>query len=59
MQTAILERMNAALCEAVSGQDGGQGILKELEGANLFLVPLDDERGWYRYHHLFSSYNFV
>jgi len=53
--TVVLERMNGELCEAVSGQHGGQATLEALEADNLFIVPLDDERSWYRYHHLFAD----
>jgi LuxR family transcriptional regulator, maltose regulon positive regulatory protein len=56
LQTAILERLCGELCEAVTGQAGGQTRLAELERANLFLIPLDDEQRWYRYHHLFSDF---
>jgi LuxR family maltose regulon positive regulatory protein len=55
VNTSILERMSAPLCNAVTGIDDGQTILTQLEQANLFLVPLDDERRWYRYHHLFAD----
>ncbi len=55
-RTAILERFTASLCEAVSGQPDGQGLLEQIEAANLFLVPLDDERRWYRYQHLFADF---
>jgi len=57
LRTSILERMCAALCEAVVGTDAGDGqaTLGWLERANLFLVPLDSERRWYRYHHLFAD----
>lgn len=55
LSTALLERFNADLCEAVSGIDGAQRMLEELERGNVFLVPLDDERCWYRYHHLFAE----
>lgn len=55
LQTAILERMTGSLCEAVTGNVEGQVMLERLEQANLFLVPLDDERRWYRYHHLFAD----
>jgi LuxR family maltose regulon positive regulatory protein len=55
LKTSILERMTASLCNAVTGTDEGQPILTQLEQANLFLVPLDDERRWYRYHHLFAD----
>jgi len=55
LQTSILERMTGSLCEAVCGQENGQATLEYLELANLFIVPLDDERRWYRYHHLFTD----
>lgn len=55
-QTAILSRFNAALCESLTGRPDSQSLLQQLERANLFLVPLDDERVWYRYHHLFADY---
>lgn len=57
LQTAILDRLNGSLCEAVL-QDptiSGQEILQFLEQANLFIFPLDNERRWYRYHHLFGE----
>jgi LuxR family maltose regulon positive regulatory protein len=57
LQTSILERLNAELCEAVLQVDKTvcQQILEYLERSNLFLVPLDERRGWYRYHHLFGD----
>ena len=55
LHTSILSRLNGSLCDAVTGQDGGQLMLETLERANLFLVPLDDRRLWYRYHHLFAD----
>jgi len=55
LKTSILERMSAPLCNATTGMDNGQALLAQLEQANLFLVPLDDERRWYRYHHLFAD----
>lgn len=55
LKTSILERMNASLCNALTGNDDGQAMLEELERANLFVVELDNERGWYRYHHLFAE----
>ncbi|WP_426572377.1 LuxR C-terminal-related transcriptional regulator [Aquihabitans sp. McL0605] len=55
LQTSILERLSGRLGEAVTGQPGGQAMLERLERANLFLVPLDDRRRWYRYHHLFAD----
>ncbi|MCP4937290.1 MAG: helix-turn-helix transcriptional regulator, partial [bacterium] len=54
LQTAILERMSAPLCDAVT-QTHSQAVLNQLDQANLFLIPLDDERRWYRYHHLFAD----
>jgi LuxR family maltose regulon positive regulatory protein len=56
LQTAILERLNGSLCDALTGQSDGQATLEYLEDANLFLVPLDDERQWYRYHQLFADF---
>ena len=55
LRTSILDRMCSPLCDAVLGSPSpnGQEILEYLEHANLFIVPLDDERRWYRYHHLF------
>ena len=62
LQTAILERLQGSLCEAVMGEmrepgeeASGQAMLEQLEQANLFLTPLDDERLWYRYHQLFAE----
>ena len=55
LQTAILERFNADLCNIVTGRSDSQALLVKLEQANLFLIPLDDERRWYRYHHLFAE----
>lgn len=55
LRTAILERMNGALCEAVTGCPGGEAVLEVLDRAHLFVVPLDNERRWYRYHHLFAD----
>jgi LuxR family maltose regulon positive regulatory protein len=56
VRSAILERMSGALCDAVMKRDDSQARLTELERANLFLVPLDQERRWYRYHHLFGDF---
>jgi len=53
--TAILDRMNGALCDTVIGETGSQALLEELERRNLFVVALDDRREWYRYHHLFAD----
>jgi LuxR family maltose regulon positive regulatory protein len=55
LQTAILERLTGSLCDAVTGQENGRGMLEALERGNLFVVPLDDQRRWYRYHHLFAD----
>jgi LuxR family maltose regulon positive regulatory protein len=55
LQTAVLDRMNGPLCDAVTGQEGGRAMLEALDRDNLFLVPLDDRRQWYRYHHLFAD----
>jgi LuxR family maltose regulon positive regulatory protein len=63
LQTSILDRLTGPLCDAVrfgeaetrTGQDTGQAILEYLDQANLFVVPLDNERRWYRYHHLFAD----
>jgi LuxR family transcriptional regulator, maltose regulon positive regulatory protein len=55
LQTAILERLSGSLCDAVTERDDGRGILAALERGNLFVVPLDDQRQWYRYHHLFAE----
>jgi LuxR family maltose regulon positive regulatory protein len=54
-RTSILARMSAPLCEAVTGEAGSATRLSELERANLFVVPLDANRRWYRYHHLFAD----
>ena len=55
LQTSILDRLSGPLCDAVTGQDGGKAKLAALERRNLFLVPLDDRRRWYRYHQLFAD----
>lgn len=54
-QTSILERFCGPLCDAVTGSRGGQAMLERIEKANLFLVPLDNERHWYRYHRLLAD----
>src|SRR6202521_1810037 len=54
-QTAILDRLNGPLCDAVTGQEEGHARLEILERGNFFVVPLDDTRHWYRYHHLFAE----
>ena len=60
LQTSILDRLCGSLCEAVvkaepMGAVDGQAMLEALEEMNLFVIPLDDERHWYRYHHLFAD----
>jgi len=55
LQTSILDRLCAPLCDTVTDRNDSRGILKELERSNLFLVPLDNQRNWYRYHHLFAD----
>jgi len=55
LTTSILDRLTGPLCDAVSGREGGRASLEVLDRANLFLVPLDDRREWYRYHHLFGD----
>ncbi len=55
LHTSILERLSGELCDAVTGQQGSQAMLEALDRANLFVVALDEERGWYRYHHLFAE----
>ena len=55
VKTSILDRMCASLCDAVTGKTDSQNILLQLEQSNLFVVPLDDQRRWYRYHHLFAD----
>lgn len=55
LQTSILERLNGSLCDVVTGRSDGQQMLEQLEEANLFVTPLDDERRWYRYHQLFAD----
>lgn len=55
LQTSVLDRLTGSLCDAVTGQGEGQQTLERLKDANLFIVPMDDERCWYRYHRLFSD----
>jgi LuxR family maltose regulon positive regulatory protein len=55
LQTAVLNQLTGPLCDALTGGTDGQEMLESLERANLFLVPLDNERRWYRYHHLFAG----
>jgi len=55
LQTSILDKLNGDLCNAVTGRSDGRVLLERLFKANLFLMPLDDEGQWYRYHHLFAD----
>lgn len=59
LQTSILDPLSGPLCDTVvgqvTGQAGSQAMLESLERANLFIIPLDEERRWYRYHHLFAE----
>jgi LuxR family maltose regulon positive regulatory protein len=55
LQTALLDQLCGSLCEAVTGEKEGKGRLETLERGNLFVIPLDDQRQWYRYHHLFAE----
>jgi LuxR family maltose regulon positive regulatory protein len=56
VQSSILDRLCGSLCDAITGRDDGVAMLERLEQANLFLVPLDKERRWFRYHHLFADF---
>jgi LuxR family transcriptional regulator, maltose regulon positive regulatory protein len=55
LQTSILDRLSGPLCDAVTGREDGKEVLASLERDNLFVVPLDDKRHWFRYHHLFAD----
>jgi LuxR family maltose regulon positive regulatory protein len=55
LQTSILDRLSGSLCDAVTNQEGGSARLEALHRGNFFLVPLDEQRRWYRYHHLFAD----
>ena len=55
LQTSVLDRLSGSLCDAVTDREDGKGMLEALERGNLFVVPLDDKRQWYRYHHLFGD----
>ena len=55
LETSVLERLSAELCDTVTGRAGSQTLLEQVEQAGLFLMPLDDVRGWWRYHHLFAD----
>jgi LuxR family maltose regulon positive regulatory protein len=55
LETSVLERLSGPLCDDVLGREGSQQMLEEIERSNLFLLPLDDSRRWWRYHHLFAD----
>ena len=55
LQTSILDQLTGDLCDAITGKENGQDVLATMERANLFIIPLDNERRWYRYHHLFAD----
>ncbi len=55
LDTSVLERLSGPLCDAVTGSADGQAMLEDIEATGLFLMPLDEVRGWWRYHHLFAD----
>ncbi|MEM7798418.1 MAG: LuxR C-terminal-related transcriptional regulator [Chloroflexota bacterium] len=55
LMTSLPERLNGQLCDALTGRDDGTELLAKLDRGNLFLIPLDESRSWYRYHHLFAE----
>jgi len=56
METSILDQLCAELCDEVTGRDDAERMLAALEAGNLFVIPLDERRTWYRYHHVFADY---
>jgi LuxR family transcriptional regulator, maltose regulon positive regulatory protein len=56
LKTSIIESLTGPLCDVLTGRSNGQAMLERLERENLFVVALDDERRWYRYHHLFADF---
>jgi LuxR family maltose regulon positive regulatory protein len=56
LQTCVLDHLSGALCDVLTGGSDGQAILERLERENLFVIALDEERRWYRYHHLFADF---
>jgi LuxR family maltose regulon positive regulatory protein len=55
LETSVLDRLSGPLCDAVTGRGDGQRLLEQAERANLFLIPLDGQRRWWRFHHLFAD----
>ncbi|MGG1517755.1 LuxR C-terminal-related transcriptional regulator [Paenibacillus oryzisoli] len=56
LQTSVLDRMDAILCHAVTQETNSVQLLEQLKNLNLFMVPLDEQNNWFRYHHLFAQY---
>jgi LuxR family transcriptional regulator, maltose regulon positive regulatory protein len=56
LETSVLDSLSGLLCDALTGRNDGQSTLEKLERENLLIVPLDDERSWYRYHYLFAEF---
>jgi len=55
LKTSVLEQISAPLCNQILDREDSQSVLEQLESSNMFLIPLDSERFWYRYHHLFAD----
>src|SRR5439155_15139626 len=55
LETAVLDALSGSLCNAITGQTDGTAMLEALDHGNLFMIPLDNQRQWYRYHHLFAD----
>ncbi len=55
LDTSVLDQLTGPLCDAVTGSGGGRETLENLEHGNVFVIPIDDERQWFRYHHLFAD----
>jgi len=55
LETSVLDRLSGPLCDAITGREGSQALLEEAERSGLFLIPLDEVRGWWCYHHLFAD----
>src|SRR6266699_646223 len=55
LETSVLQRLSGPLCDAVTARTGSQALLEQVERAGLFLLPLDEMRGWWRYHQLFAD----
>lgn len=56
LKTSVLGSLTGSLCDAVTGREDSREVLERLDGGNLFVIPLDNERRWYRYHHLFAEF---